>query len=184
MPLWWEVIGGGDVDCGEASEAMDLTPSSGRRCRPAAARFEERICSLRPSASTAIIGTSCASALQLFETGCTPAIPEPRGDPMSHKKSITDLVCMPPDNSCVTRRIDMKQYGRSTPASTRPSKRLVNLAEAAEYAACCRETIRRRIADGTLHGYRLGKRILRVDLNEIDEALREIPTATTRYPSR
>lgn len=73
----------------------------------------------------------------------------------------------------------MKQSGRSTQPSTSPSKRLVDLADAAAYAACCRKTIRRRIADGTLHGYRLGKRLLRVDLNEIDEALREIPSAAT-----
>jgi hypothetical protein len=44
--------------------------------------------------------------------------------------------------------------------------------------------LRRRIADGTLHGYRLGKRLLRVDLNEIDAAFREIPTAATRSPQR
>lgn len=43
------------------------------------------------------------------------------------------------------------------------------------------DTVQRRIADGTLHGYRLGKRLLRVDLNEIDAALREIPSAATRY---
>lgn len=57
------------------------------------------------------------------------------------------------------------------------ARRLVSLADAAAYAACCPETIRRRISDGTLHGYRLGKRLLRVDLNEIDAALRPIPTA-------
>jgi excisionase family DNA binding protein len=55
-------------------------------------------------------------------------------------------------------------------------KRLVDLNEAAAYASCCRETIRRRIADGTLHGYRLGTRLLRVDLNEIDAALTPVLT--------
>lgn len=42
-------------------------------------------------------------------------------------------------------------------------KRFVDLNEAAAYSSCCRETIRRRIADGALHGYRLGTRLLRVD---------------------
>jgi len=65
-----------------------------------------------------------------------------------------------------------------TQRTSRPAgRRLASLADAAEYAACSRETIRRRISDGTLHGYRLGKRLLRVDLNEIDKALRPIPTA-------
>jgi excisionase family DNA binding protein len=83
------------------------------------------------------------------------------------------------------RRIQMPTSHRNQhqPAG-KPAKRLVDLGEAAAYAACCRETIRRRIADGTLHGYRLGKRLLRVDLNDIDAALREIPTAATRNPQR
>jgi excisionase family DNA binding protein len=100
---------------------------------------------------------------------------------MSGKKSFPEVACLSPENSWVTRRMEMKQYGRSAQSPARPSKRLVDLADAAAYAACCRETIRRRIADGTLHGYRLGKRLLRVDLNEIDAALREIPSAATRY---
>jgi excisionase family DNA binding protein len=100
---------------------------------------------------------------------------------MSRKKLITEVARLSHENSCATRRMEMKQYGRSTQSSARPGKRLVNLADAAAYAACCRETIRRRIADGTLHGYRLGKRLLRVDLNEIDAALRQIPSAATRY---
>jgi excisionase family DNA binding protein len=67
------------------------------------------------------------------------------------------------------------RHPRTSPAQ--PTRRLATLTDAATYAACSRETIRRRIADGTLHGYRLGKRLLRVDLNEIDTALRPIPTA-------
>lgn len=61
-------------------------------------------------------------------------------------------------------------------------RRFASIADAAEYAACSGKTIRRRIADGTLPAYRLGKRALRVDLNELDDALQQIPTAgyTTR----
>lgn len=66
----------------------------------------------------------------------------------------------------------------STPARRH---RFVTLAYAAEYAAVSTKTIRRRVADGTLTGYRNGPRLLRVDLNEVDEKLlRPIPTAADR----
>ncbi len=55
------------------------------------------------------------------------------------------------------------------------ARRLAKLAEAAQYAACSKYTIRRRIADGTIAGYRLG-RIIRVDLDEIDAALQAMAT--------
>ena len=60
---------------------------------------------------------------------------------------------------------------------SRTVRRLASIADAADYAACSTKTIRRRIADGTLPAYRLGKRALRVDLNELDDALEQIPTA-------
>ena len=61
--------------------------------------------------------------------------------------------------------------------SSEVERRLASLQDAAEYAAICEKTIRRRISDGTLTGYRLGPRLLRVDLNEVDEKLlRPIPT--------
>lgn len=55
-------------------------------------------------------------------------------------------------------------------------RRLVSIMQAAEYAACSPKTIRRRIADGSLTGYRMGKRMIRVDLDELDALLRPIPT--------
>lgn len=55
--------------------------------------------------------------------------------------------------------------------------RLATLAAAAEYASCSTKTLRRRVADGTLTGYRFGPRALRIDLDELDDALRPIPTA-------
>lgn len=58
-----------------------------------------------------------------------------------------------------------------------PSRRLASIADAADYAACSGKTIRRRIADGTIRAYRFGKRSVRVDLDDVDGALREIPTA-------
>jgi len=63
------------------------------------------------------------------------------------------------------------------PKQSRPSRRLATLPDAADYAACSTKTLRRRIADGTLTGYRFGPRALRVDLDELDAALRPIPTA-------
>jgi len=58
----------------------------------------------------------------------------------------------------------------------RSDRRLASLADAADYAAVNPRTIRRRIADGSLTGYRLGARILRVDLEELDALLRPIAT--------
>ncbi|XTP37160.1 excisionase family DNA-binding protein [Mycobacterium sp. TJFP1] len=54
----------------------------------------------------------------------------------------------------------------------RPQRRYAKLAEAAEYLGCTDRTIRQMIADGRLTGYRNGKRLVRVDLNEIDAAMK------------
>ncbi|YAL82844.1 helix-turn-helix domain-containing protein [Dermacoccaceae bacterium W4C1] len=56
------------------------------------------------------------------------------------------------------------------------NRRLSTIPQAAKYASCSPKTIRRRIADGSLTGYRFGPRVLRVDLNELDAAMRPIPT--------
>lgn len=55
-------------------------------------------------------------------------------------------------------------------------RRLASLQDAADYADVNPRTIRRRIADGSLTGYRLGARIIRVDLDELDRLLEPIPT--------
>ncbi|MCF4122079.1 helix-turn-helix domain-containing protein [Antribacter sp. KLBMP9083] len=47
---------------------------------------------------------------------------------------------------------------------------LVSLSEAAEAFGVSVKTIRRRIADGTIAGYRVG-RLIRVDLEEVRERL-------------
>jgi excisionase family DNA binding protein len=57
------------------------------------------------------------------------------------------------------------------------ARRLESLEVAAEYVSCSTSTIRRFIADGRLVGYRVGPRLLRVDLNELDGLLRPIPAA-------
>ncbi len=57
------------------------------------------------------------------------------------------------------------------------SRNLLSIAQAAEHIGVNPRTIRRRIADGCLTGYRMGPRLIRVDLNELDAILRPIPTA-------
>jgi len=53
---------------------------------------------------------------------------------------------------------------------------LASLADAAQQYGVSIRTIRRRIADGTVGGYRIGPRLIRVDLNELAQALAVIPT--------
>jgi len=65
-------------------------------------------------------------------------------------------------------------------ATRRPTptlRRLESIAGAAEYVGCNSRTIRRYIAAGKLTGYRMGPRLIRVDLAELDALLRPIPTA-------
>lgn len=56
-------------------------------------------------------------------------------------------------------------------------KRLVTVEEAAAYVRCAPRTIRRYVSSGAIAGFRVGPRMLRVDLNEVDAMLRPIPTA-------
>lgn len=63
--------------------------------------------------------------------------------------------------------------------ATTHARRLASINQAAEYAAVCTKTIRRRISDGSLTGYRMGSRVIRVDLNELDQLLRPIPSAVS-----
>lgn len=56
------------------------------------------------------------------------------------------------------------------------TRRLVSLAEATSYAGVTGETLRHWIASGIIPGYRLGPKLLRVDLNELDAALCPLQT--------
>jgi excisionase family DNA binding protein len=63
-----------------------------------------------------------------------------------------------------------------TTKANRPSSRqMISLEQAAEIIGCHPRTIRRRIAEGQLTGYRMGLRILRVDQAEVENLLRPIP---------
>lgn len=59
------------------------------------------------------------------------------------------------------------------------TRRYATLSEAAQYAHVHPKTLRRRIAAGELTGYRMGSRLIRVDLDELDASLRPIPNAKT-----
>lgn len=55
---------------------------------------------------------------------------------------------------------------------------------AAEYLGVHTNTIRRYVAKGVITGYRIGPRLIRVDLDEIDALLSPIPTVGTIGTSR
>jgi excisionase family DNA binding protein len=60
---------------------------------------------------------------------------------------------------------------------TEPTQRqIAPLAVAAEHTGVSIQTIRRYIAAGRLTGYRVGPRMIRVDLAEVDALLHRIPT--------
>ena len=53
------------------------------------------------------------------------------------------------------------------------------IAEAAMRHRVSTKTIRRRIADGYLVGYRFGPHLIRLSVAEVDAAMRPIPTVST-----
>ena len=62
----------------------------------------------------------------------------------------------------------------------RTSRKLITIDDAAEMLGVNRVTVRRRIADGTLTGYRVGPRYIRVDQAEVErKLLRPVPVTGT-----
>ena len=58
------------------------------------------------------------------------------------------------------------------------ARRLASLDAAAKYIGVTDRTLRRWIADGDLIAYRLGRRVVRIDLDEVDQALcKPVPNA-------
>ncbi len=51
-------------------------------------------------------------------------------------------------------------------------RRYVTVAQAAEYLQVTERTIRQMVADRRLIGYRIGQRFIRLDVNEIDAAMK------------
>jgi len=52
----------------------------------------------------------------------------------------------------------------------------LSLEQAAEVMSLSVKTIRRRIADGTIPAYQCGRRPIRIRLDELEAALRRIPS--------
>lgn len=61
--------------------------------------------------------------------------------------------------------------------SKTPNRRYASINEAAEYVAAHHQTIRRWIAEGRITGYRMGPRMIRVDLDELDALMRPLAAA-------
>jgi excisionase family DNA binding protein len=59
----------------------------------------------------------------------------------------------------------------------RISRVYLSLEEAAEVMSLSKRTIRRRTSDGTIPAYQCGRRAIRVRLDELEAALRRIPSA-------
>lgn len=55
--------------------------------------------------------------------------------------------------------------------------RFGSIKSAAHMGKVSTKTIRRRIDDGSLTGYRFGPRIIRVDLDEVESLFKRMPTA-------
>jgi excisionase family DNA binding protein len=53
----------------------------------------------------------------------------------------------------------------------------LSLEQAAEVMSLSVKTIRRRIADGTIPAYQCGRRPIRIRLEDLEAALRRIPSA-------
>lgn len=77
---------------------------------------------------------------------------------------------MPRTSSAPTRR-------SATPPARHP-RRLAALSEGAAYSGLGQTTLRRYIARGIITGYRVGPKLLKVDLDELDALARPIPTAS------
>lgn len=60
---------------------------------------------------------------------------------------------------------------------TRNLPTYLSLEEAAEIMSLSARTIRRRISDGTIPAYQCGRRPIRIRLDELEAALRRIPSA-------
>lgn len=56
----------------------------------------------------------------------------------------------------------------------------ITLCDAAEMLSVDVKTVRKRIAQGELNGYRLGGRVIRVAQDEVLALLKPIPSANTR----
>lgn len=62
------------------------------------------------------------------------------------------------------------------PLTEPTQRRIASINAAAEYAGVSTKTIRRYVAAGRLTGYRIGPRLIKINLAEVDALLRPVPT--------
>lgn len=60
-------------------------------------------------------------------------------------------------------------------AELSPARRWIDQRQAAEYLGITDRTLRRMIAAGDLPAYRLGPRLLRIDVADLDALMRPVP---------
>jgi len=65
------------------------------------------------------------------------------------------------------------------PTNPTQPRRWGSLTLGAEYIGVSEKTLRRLISQGQIRGYRVGPRLIRVDLNELDALASPIPTAAS-----
>jgi excisionase family DNA binding protein len=54
--------------------------------------------------------------------------------------------------------------------------KFISLESAAEWLDCSPRTVRRYIAEGRLTAYRIGPRLLRIDVAELEALMRKVPS--------
>jgi excisionase family DNA binding protein len=54
---------------------------------------------------------------------------------------------------------------------------LVSIRVGAQLTTLSEKTLRRYVSDGRLHAYRVGRKLLRIDLNELQELIKPVSTA-------
>jgi excisionase family DNA binding protein len=74
---------------------------------------------------------------------------------------------------------------KEKPLAYKPSvKDLVSLQQAAEILGCSVTTVRRRISDGTIRGFRVGPRLIKVDSKDLEYSFTRIPAARYKGGNR
>ena len=63
------------------------------------------------------------------------------------------------------------------PSAAADGRRFASVEASARYLGVSVTTVRRYIAAGELTAYRLGTRLLRIDLDEVDAVLRQVPAS-------
>jgi excisionase family DNA binding protein len=71
----------------------------------------------------------------------------------------------------------MSRTSNAAPASPRALPVYLSIEQAAELMSMSTKTIRRRISDGTIPAYQCGRRPIRIRLEDLEAALRRIPSA-------